>query len=54
MDFEENKQPTPSEQEPANSDAEGDTGESFLEMLEASFDYEPPRRANSRYDHPAD
>ncbi len=48
MDFEENKQPTPSEQEPANSDAEGDTGESFLEMLEASFDYEPPRRGEIR------
>ena len=48
MDFEENKQPTPSDHEPANSDAEGDTGESFLEMLEASFDYEPPHRGEIR------
>ncbi|MEP0762695.1 MAG: S1 RNA-binding domain-containing protein [Chloroflexota bacterium] len=48
MDFEENKQPTPSEHEPTNSDAEGDTGESFLEMLEASFDYEPPHRGEIR------
>jgi len=51
MDFEEKKQPTPPDHEPAHSDAEdaeGGTGESFLEMLEASFDYEPPHRGEIR------
>ncbi|MCL4239254.1 MAG: S1 RNA-binding domain-containing protein [Anaerolineae bacterium] len=48
MDFEENKQPTPPDHESARSDAEEETGESFLEMLEASFDYEPPHRGEIR------
>jgi len=48
MDFEENKQPTPPDGEPAHPEAEGEAGESFLEMLEASFDYEPPHRGEIR------
>ncbi len=50
MDFEENKQQNPSSQdsEPTPpADSEG-TGESFLEMLEASFDYAPPQRGEIR------
>lgn len=46
MDFEDNKQPTPPPQEPAP--AEGEQDESFLEMLEASFDYAPPHRGEIR------
>jgi small subunit ribosomal protein S1 len=49
MDSEEKKhqQPTPPDQQPSSSDAE-ETGESFLEMLEASFDYTPPQRGEIR------
>ena len=50
MDFEENKQQDPSSQESEptpSADAEG-SGESFLEMLEASFDYAPPQRGEIR------
>ncbi len=48
MDFEENKQPTPLEQEPVDSGPEGGMDESFAQMLEASFDYEPPHRGEIR------
>lgn len=46
MDFEDNKKPTPPPQEPAPE--RGENNESFLEMLEASFDYEPPQRGEIR------
>lgn len=47
MDFEENKQqqPTSSNDEPNNANS---SEQSFMEMLEASFDYEPPRRGEIR------
>ncbi len=46
MDFDENQQqPTPSNN--SNDDSE-ESGASFLEMLEASFDYEPPHRGAIR------
>src|SRR3989304_10574348 len=52
MDSEENKQqqPTSSSDAPQDSGAsDQDTGgESFMEMLERSFDYEPPRRGEIR------
>jgi len=49
MDFEENKQqPNAPNDEPERSDATGDEDESFLEMLEASFDYAPPQRGEIR------
>jgi small subunit ribosomal protein S1 len=50
MDFEENKHQDPSSQESEPTppaDAEGGD-ESFLEMLEASFDYAPPQRGEIR------
>jgi small subunit ribosomal protein S1 len=46
MDFEDNKKPTPPPQQPASE--QGENNESFLEMLEASFDYEPPQRGEIR------
>jgi small subunit ribosomal protein S1 len=50
MDFEENKQQNPSSQEsePTPPADEEGSGESFLEMLEASFDYAPPQRGEIR------
>jgi small subunit ribosomal protein S1 len=51
MDFEENKQhkPTPPESEPTPPSDDAEEPEaSFLEMLEASFDYAPPQRGEIR------
>jgi small subunit ribosomal protein S1 len=52
MDFEENKQQQPdsSDGNLTNSDANRQdmAGESFEDLLEASFDYEPPRRGEIR------
>jgi len=50
MDFEENKQeqPTSSNDEPRQIADENAQNESFEAMLEASFDYEPPRRGEIR------
>ncbi len=52
MDLEENKHKKPNssngEPQQSNEPEEEMTGESFMEMLEASFDYEPPRRGDIR------
>ncbi|RPI97345.1 MAG: S1 RNA-binding domain-containing protein, partial [Chloroflexi bacterium] len=50
MDFEENKQQkqTPPNGQPTPSDDTEDAGQSFMEMLEASFDYAPPQRGEIR------
>ena len=49
MDFEENKQQqTPPNGQPTPSDSAEDEGQSFMEMLEASFDYAPPQRGEIR------
>jgi small subunit ribosomal protein S1 len=47
MDFEDNKQQQP-DSEPQDDDAASESVESFAEMLEASFDYEPPHRGEIR------